>query len=307
MKKVFNINKKELTKKLIILTVTLFTSIGLRLPIDAISYKITKTGTNPLVPNSTTNMAQDKKETIDSNILKNTSKSIFENLHNHQKHNILNQQNNNFVNKYFKKENQTGKFIINISHINQKSMGFPTGCESASAVMLLNYKGIKISLDDFINNFLNKSAAPTMINNKLVADSPNNSFIGDPRSYNGYGCYAPVIIKAMKKATSNSLNIINTTGTDIEDLISKYISKNNPVLIWASSEMKDITNGTSWYINGKDEKFTWKKGEHCLVLVGYDNEKYYFNDPLSNGVRGFNKELVQDRFSKLQKQSIVII
>ena len=303
MKKVFNINKKKLTKNLIILTVILFISVGLRLPIDAISYKII----NPLAPKSATNIDQDKKEIIGSNVFIKTSKRIFEILHNCKEYNSFKHQNNNFVNKHLKKENQTDKLIININHINQKSMGFPTGCESASAVMLLNYKGIKISLDDFINNFLNKSEAPTIINNKLVADSPNNSFIGDPKSYNGYGCYAPVIVKAMKKATSNSLNIINTTGTDIEDLISLYISKNNPVLIWASSEMKDITNGTSWYINGKDDKFTWKKGEHCLVLVGYDKDKYYFNDPLCNGVRGFNKELVQDRFSKLQKQSIVII
>jgi uncharacterized protein YvpB len=50
------------------------------------------------------------------------------------------------------------------------------------------------------------------------------------------------------------------------------------------------------------------KGEHCLVLVGYDDNNYYFNDPYKNhGVIPYEKKLVNQRFLELGKQSVVIL
>ena len=41
--------------------------------------------------------------------------------------------------------------------------------------------------------------------------------------------------------------------------------------------------------------FAWKCHEHCLLLVGYDDEHYWFNDPWHNhGVCAQPKALVED-------------
>ncbi|MEE1329632.1 MAG: C39 family peptidase [Acutalibacteraceae bacterium] len=67
--------------------------------------------------------------------------------------------------------------LLSVQHISQRD-NWPTGCESVSAVMALNYAGIDISVDDFINNYLEKTTAPF---------NPNLSFGGSPYDSGGWG------------------------------------------------------------------------------------------------------------------------
>ena len=43
--------------------------------------------------------------------------------------------------------------LLDVPLINQNP-DYPNGCEAAAATMLLNYLGIDITLEDFINNYL---------------------------------------------------------------------------------------------------------------------------------------------------------
>ena len=53
--------------------------------------------------------------------------------------------------------------------------------------------------------------------------------------------------------------------------------------------------------------FTWRFNEHCLVLVGY-NEKYYiFNDPLREKNTYYDKEVVEKRFEEMGKMAVAIV
>ena len=45
--------------------------------------------------------------------------------------------------------------IIDVPYLDQ-SVKYPTGCESVSAVMLLQYLGYEISVDTFIEKYLEK-------------------------------------------------------------------------------------------------------------------------------------------------------
>ena len=63
-------------------------------------------------------------------------------------------------------------------------------------------------------------------------------------------------------------------------------------------------SGESMSHNG--DLFTWTSGEHCLVLVGYDDYHYYLNDPETGTVVKYKKQLVQRRFEELNSQSIVL-
>lgn len=65
--------------------------------------------------------------------------------------------------------------------------------------------------------------------------------------------------------------------------------------------------GKSWIVEDSGKTFQWIAGEHCLVLVGYDKDHYYFNDPYeSNGLKAFKKGLVEDRFQALGRQAVVV-
>lgn len=132
--------------------------------------------------------------------------------------------------------------------------------------MLLNHYGYDISCYDFIDKYLVCKNLEN-INGKLYGPSPNEAFIGNPRKDSGYGCYAPVIVDALNKATDNKYIAYNTTGTSIDELVETYVKNDIPVLLWASIDMKETNEGTIWYLNNSNEIFTWLSGEHCLVLV----------------------------------------
>ena len=142
----------------------------------------------------------------------------------------------------------------------------------------------------------------------LTSTSPTQAFIGDPRSSGGYGCYAPVIVSALNNAVGNTALAMDTTNTDIDTLVDNYVKRNIPVLLWASINLAPTSVGDSWILEDTGEWFTWTAGEHCMVLVGADQNYYYFNDPYnSNGTVKYHKNLVTKRWEELGKQSVVLV
>lgn len=184
---------------------------------------------------------------------------------------------------------------------------YPTGCESVSAVMALQYAGIQITVDDFIDNHLVcDNYNFYWMDDVLHGPDPYSVFIGDPRSQSSYGCMAPVIENALHSCVGNKKKIINTTGQSLSDLCDTYIDQDIPVILWATMEMRPAEEGTKWYLpNGK--LFTWPTGEHCLLLIGYNDTNYFFNDPLSGTTVTYDKALVEKSYHSLGEQSLVIV
>ncbi len=196
------------------------------------------------------------------------------------------------------------KVVLNTPYLSQA--GFPTGCESASAVMLLQAAGYSASIGGFIDNALDIGYL-RYDNNTLYGPDPNQAFIGDPRSSHGYGCYAPVIVNALNRvATLHTAK--NLTGTPISALLTDYIDKGTPVAVWATINMMMPESGTQWIVPETGGLFTWIKHEHCLVLVGYDENYYYMNDPYnSNGLRAYARSVVEARYAALGYQAVALV
>ena len=186
------------------------------------------------------------------------------------------------------------KKIIEAPYIDQ-SVKYPTGCESVSAVMLLQYLGIEITVDRFIEEYLEKKNMEEK-EGKLYGPDPKEYFCGSPYNPDSFGCYAPVICKALEKILGEEYEIINETGTAMEELKEKYIDRNLPVIFWACINMREPIAGPEWQLFDKEETFTWISNEHCMLLVGYDEEGYYFNDPHENrGLIHYEKDLLLNR------------
>lgn len=199
------------------------------------------------------------------------------------------------------------EYMLEVPYINQNP-GFPTGCESVSAVMVLRYHEIYIGVEDFIDNYLVMDEYYYDENGVMYGAHPAQAFIGNPRENTGFGCYAPVIYNAMERLLSDKkvkLTATLTTGSALDELCREYIDNDIPVLVWASMDMKPTREGRSWILENGEE-FTWIAGEHCLVLVGYDNEFYYFNDPLVGEKVAYEREIVELRYRELGSQSLVI-
>jgi len=182
---------------------------------------------------------------------------------------------------------------------------FPTGCESVSAVMTLRYYGATISVNDFVDKHLPKSNHFWRRNGVLHGPDPNEYFIGDPASKNSFGCMAPVIEKALISYFGSAERVKNTTGESLSSLCTTYIDQGMPVLVWATIGMITTEGGDSWLLED-GSTFTWPKNEHCMVLIGYDNQRYYFNDPYRGTVKSYARALCESRYADLGMQSIAI-
>ena len=193
--------------------------------------------------------------------------------------------------------------IIDAPFISQMP-NYPTGCESVATVMALQYAGKNISVDTFIDQYL-----PIEPLNPLlpVSFDPYITFGGNPRTMDGYGCYAPVIKTALDKIFANTYYTAeNITGLSLPELCSKYIDNNIPVIVWATMEMKTPYISKTWTA-WTGRKIQWVAPEHCLLLVGYDDYFYYFNDPRDSKARTYYRKEAVDRAYKAQGSQAVVI
>ena len=88
--------------------------------------------------------------------------------------------------------------VIDVPYLDQ-SVRYPTGCESVSAVMLLRYLGYEMSVDEFIEQYLDRQEFE-LREGELYGPDPTKYFCGSPYDEESFGCYAPVITQALKKA-----------------------------------------------------------------------------------------------------------
>lgn len=197
------------------------------------------------------------------------------------------------------------KLISNVPAIHQFPE-FPTGCESVAAVMALHYFGNQISVETFVDEYLPTSRAFYVENGMNFGPSPYEYFIGNPKSAASYGCMAPVIEKALHACIGNSESVKNITGMSLEEICDQYIDKDVPVILWATINMLETNPRNSWYLSD-GVRFTWPGNEHCMLLVGYDDTKYFFNDPYAGKLVAYEKSLTEERFVELGSQALVIL
>lgn len=193
----------------------------------------------------------------------------------------------------------TGDYkIIDVPFISQYPK-YPTGCESVSTVMALRHIGNQMTVDTFIDKYLNKGSTKGF--------NPYVEFGGNPKSTSGWGCFAEAIQLALNKFlpdTNYTSKVLR--GVSVADLCSEYIDKNIPVIFFATQQMRAISKTTTWYADGR--KITWKSPFHCLLLVGYDDNNYIFNDPQdSKALTYYNKEAVETAYAAEGEQAVVIV
>lgn len=204
-------------------------------------------------------------------------------------------------NTYKKPEEKNNKInnIINISPLNQLPE-LPTGCETTSLTMVLQYYGFDADKCDLADNFLDKG--PVGKTDFRVA------FEGDPRDSNSYGCYAPVVKNMANKYLkykNSDYTATDITGTSLKNLF-QYIDKKIPVIVWGTLDCREGRYTATWNVNGKELR--WFYPEHCMVLVGYDNEKslVWVNDPIHGDVRSYDMNIFESRYNSLFKQAVII-
>ena len=187
----------------------------------------------------------------------------------------------------------------------------PTGCELVSAKMVLEYySGEEIPIDTVIEH--TTCAYPEWKDGKDCAPHPEHAFIGSPYDETSYGCFAPVIVEMMNELLPEGYEAVDMTGADLEEMAETFIPEGTPIIMWATIAMLNEYPWRSWYLldeegNATDDLYNWMALEHCLVLIGYDEDNYYFNDPYRYGTPTvYKKSIVNERYTTMGRYCIVV-
>lgn len=201
--------------------------------------------------------------------------------------------------------NVTSYHITNVPYLNQFSLGYPTGCEAVSATMVLKYKGYKVSSQNIIDNTKMGSKKYQKDGNWYGAN-PFEAFVGNPSlglNKGSYGVFAKPITEAMSAYAGNKVK--NISGCSAEKLF-EYVSKGNPVVVWCVKNAGNLKEGVTWEYENSEGTFKELVGEHCAVLIGYDEKDVYLNDPSAGQNVKQRKSKFISNWKTLYSQAIIV-
>ncbi|MDE6671859.1 MAG: C39 family peptidase [Ruminococcus sp.] len=176
----------------------------------------------------------------------------------------------------------------------------PTGCEITALTQTLNFLGFDVDKVTMCDKYMNTDwkGEYTM----------NQCYIGDPKSYSGYGCSSPVICKSARRyfrVEKSDCYPVDLSGTDFQDLFYQ-IDQGRPVIVWATMYLMN-TEPKYQYTAKNGEEMWFCTYQHCLTLYGYDlDEKIvYVADPLV-GNTTYPLEKFEKIYDILGKQAVII-
>lgn len=177
------------------------------------------------------------------------------------------------------------------------------GCEVTSLTMLLQYAGIKTDKMRMAVE-MPKDADPmkkTKSGDITHWGNPEDGFVGDITGKNkGYAIYAKPLEQLMEVYLPEKT--VNLTGKPFEDLL-KQLKDGKPVVIWTTGNYKLPDRWESWQHQGEEIKAPLDL--HAVVLVGFDSNSLYVNDPLTGKkAHKVNKQSFIDSWVALGKQAL---
>lgn len=168
--------------------------------------------------------------------------------------------------------------MINVPLINQNPE-LRYGCEVTSLAMVLNYAGVKVSKMELYKK-VKKDGDPIRRSPNgdiLRWGNPHEGFVGDMTGrYAGYAVFDKPIAQLVNNYLPN--RAVNLTNQSF-DKVLQHVSKGYPVVVWTTGDYRLPDRWESWRHGNQVIKTPLDL--HAVVLVGYDQQYVYLNDPLS--------------------------
>ncbi|PER81014.1 C39 family peptidase [Bacillus cereus] len=152
------------------------------------------------------------------------------------------------------------------------------GCEVTSLAMMLQYAGVSVDKVTLANEIKKVDFI-----DDGVRGNPNEGFVGNIYTFSesGYAVYHGPLFQLAEKYLPNKA--VDLTGKNIEE-IYKSVKAGQPVVMITNATFVPLDEDefTTWETNSGDVSITYN--EHCVVLIGYDQESVYIRDPLEDSL-----------------------
>lgn len=243
-----------------------------------------------------------KEELYKQNTIQKENKEKLQNQikENEEKLKALEKQKNVLSKKYKSLQENNKTFIIKgIMKINQYSIGYPTGCESAALTILLNYWNENVTIEE-VAGLLKKGDAPHYENNVRYGGNPYIEFIGNPTDPNSYGVYDKPIEEIANKLKPG---IINGRGMSLNEVL-QIVKQNRPVIVWNTMDLKVPYISDTWIYKPTGERINWLSSLHAIVIIGYTETNVIVSDSLTGTIRYFDKNIFENRYNAFGKRAL---
>jgi uncharacterized protein YvpB len=153
----------------------------------------------------------------------------------------------------------------------------PRGCELTSLTMLMQYYGIKKSKMDLLPEMKRDSTEVQYDKDGTISfwGHPNVGFVGDITLNSvGFGIYHAPLYDLLESYIPTALDLTGSSFRDLELQLSQDI----PVVVWTTVTYKEPSSWIEWDTPIGPIRTTIQ--EHAVIMVGYDEQYVYINDPL---------------------------
>jgi uncharacterized protein YvpB len=181
----------------------------------------------------------------------------------------------------------------------------PRGCEVTSLAMLLASQGLNVSKLELAER-IKKDNTPFQIkDSQTFYGNPHVGFVGSINDINkrGYGVYHEPIFELLNEFMPNMA--LDISGCDFEDLFY-YLALDIPVWVISNSTYAPLPKSVFKTWNTSQGKISITYQEHSVLLIGFDEELVYFNDPLDTAISA-PRALFAEAWKQMGSQAVTIM
>ncbi|MCP3771822.1 C39 family peptidase [Paenibacillus sp. MZ04-78.2] len=179
--------------------------------------------------------------------------------------------------------------LLEAPHIRQRPE-LPSGCEVTSLAMLLQFYGVNKSKMDLVPE-MKKDPTPIRYNkNGSIAywGNPNTGFVGEVTgAAKGFAIYHTALFELLKDYVPTAQDMTKEPFSKLEDQLIQGI----PSVVWTTINYKVPDKWVVWDTPIGPIETTFM--EHAVLLVGFDEQYVYVNDPLAGQS---NKKIDKEAF-----------
>ncbi|MEI7027854.1 C39 family peptidase [Paenibacillus sp. y28] len=178
----------------------------------------------------------------------------------------------------------------------------PSGCEITSLTMLLQFYGVQKSKMEMAYE-MKKDTTPIVWGPNGTIKSwgnPNTGFVGDVYGKSkGFGIYHTALFELLQSYVPTAVDLTRSDFSALE----KQISDGVPVVAWTTINFTDPGKWVTWDTPIGPIETTFM--EHAVLLVGYDSDFVYANDPWTGkGKVKVDKQQFIQSWTVMGKQAI---
>jgi uncharacterized protein YvpB len=154
----------------------------------------------------------------------------------------------------------------------------PSGCEITTLTMLLQFYGINKDKMELVPEMkYDTTSIKTDANGNIIYwGNPNSGFVGDITGQSkGFGIYHTALIELLRKYIPTAVDLTSTSF----DVLERKVASGIPVEVWTTVDYFEPIAWVEWDSPLGPIRTTF--AEHAVLLVGYDKDNVYVNDPLS--------------------------